>query len=122
MKFLVSNVTAGDEVTLYANGVAIGSGTVATGATTITVATNDSTTLLDGTHTFTATQTDLGVSVIDSGDNSLNESANVDSLDSPATQVQVITSLTVSTPPPRQPRSANDIPTRYKPTHPAATR
>ena len=63
LQFLVSGVTAGATVNVYANGgtTAIATGTVATGATTITLTTdgNPSGTspLADGSYTFTATQT-----------------------------------------------------------------
>ena len=60
LKFLVSGVTAGDTVNVYADGstTAIATGTVATGATTVTLTTNGTSKLADGTHIFTATQTD----------------------------------------------------------------
>ena len=96
LQFLVSGVTVGDQVTLYADGVAIGSATatsssvtVSNGVTSLLVSTNGTTTLSFGSHTFTATETLPSVTVTDSGDNSLNETANVDSLDSPGVQLQV---------------------------------
>ena len=83
MQFLVSGVTAGDTVNVYADGgtTAIGTGTVASGNTTITVTTNGTSTLTNGTHTFTATQTDT--------------SSNV-SASSPSTSVQVFANLTLT--------------------------
>ena len=59
LQFLVSGVVAGDTVNLYADGstTAIATGTVASGDTTITLTTNGTSTLSNGAHTFTATQT-----------------------------------------------------------------
>ena len=59
LTFLVSGVAAGDTVNVYADGgsTAIATGTVASAATTITVTTSGTTTLSDGAHVFTATQT-----------------------------------------------------------------
>ena len=83
LQFLVSGVTAGDTVNVFADGgtTAIGTATVASGATTVTVTTNGSSTLADGSHTFTATQTDT--------------SSNV-STASPGDTLQVFTNLTVT--------------------------
>jgi cyclophilin family peptidyl-prolyl cis-trans isomerase len=97
LSFLVSGVTVGDAVTLYADGAAIG--TADATSTSVTITTNGTSTLTAGSHTFTATETKLGVAVTDNGDNSLSESANVDSYDSPAVQVQVVTSLSVTSTP-----------------------
>jgi large repetitive protein len=80
LQFLVSGVTAGDTVRIYADSgtTAIGAGTVATGATTITVTTSGTATLSNGSHTFTAKQIDT--------------SSNV-SAASPGTTVQVFADL-----------------------------
>ena len=96
LQFLVSGVTSGDQVTVYADGAAIGS--VNAGSTTALVTTDGSTTLLDGTHAITATETALNASAnwTDSSGNSRTETANVDSLSSPALQLQVVTSLAVT--------------------------
>jgi cyclophilin family peptidyl-prolyl cis-trans isomerase len=82
MQFLVSGVTAGDTVNVYADGgtTAIGTGTVASGATTITVTTGGTSRLADGVHTFTATQT----------------ANSVASASSPADSLQIFTDLTLS--------------------------
>jgi hypothetical protein len=58
LQFSVSGTVAGATVTIYADGVAIGSA-VASGATT-SVTTNGSTDLLDGGRTITARQTEPG--------------------------------------------------------------
>jgi cyclophilin family peptidyl-prolyl cis-trans isomerase len=97
LKFLVSGVTVGDLVTVYADGVAIGSATAT--STLQTVSTNGTTSLLAGKRTFTATETDPSVAVTDSGDSSQTETANVDSVSSPAVQVQVATSLALTSAP-----------------------
>jgi autotransporter-associated beta strand protein len=99
LQFLVSGVTAGDQVTVYADGVAIGSANATSTSTVVT--TNGTTALLDGTHTITATETALNVSAswIDTSGNSRTESANVDSPSSPGIQLQVFTHLTVTTSP-----------------------
>ncbi|MGA2255731.1 MAG: peptidylprolyl isomerase, partial [Thermoguttaceae bacterium] len=99
LQFLVSGVTIGDQVTVYADGVAIGSN-VATSATQV-VSTNGTTTLFDGTHTFTATETASNQSATwtDSKRNSRTDTANVDSLSSPGVQLQVFTSLAVTSTP-----------------------
>ena len=68
LQFLVSGITVGNVLTLYADGVAIGSTTATT--TSQVVTTNGSFTLLDGMHTFTATQTLPGVTVSDPADSS----------------------------------------------------
>jgi cyclophilin family peptidyl-prolyl cis-trans isomerase len=87
LQFQVSGTTAGYTVTIYANGVPIGTGTSSGG--TITVTTDGSTKLFDGSYTITATQTDPNVTVADSGDGGTNETANVDSLMSPGIALQV---------------------------------
>jgi cyclophilin family peptidyl-prolyl cis-trans isomerase len=97
LQFKVSGLTVGDLVTIYADGIAIGSGTAT--STSQVFDTNGSTTLLSGTHTFTATQTAQSIAVTDAGDSSLSETANVDSLSSPAVQLQVYTSLAVTSTP-----------------------
>ncbi|MHB1038377.1 MAG: Ig-like domain-containing protein, partial [Pirellulales bacterium] len=58
LKFAVGNTIVGATVTLYADGVAIGSA-VGTSATT-TITTNDSVDLVDGPHAITARQTAPG--------------------------------------------------------------
>ena len=60
MQFLVAGVTAGDTVGVFADGGTspIGTGVVATGATTITITTTGADTLTDGQHTFVAEQED----------------------------------------------------------------
>ena len=58
LQFSVANTVPGATITLYANGQPIGSA-VATATTTV-VATNGTTVLADGPHTFTATQTEPG--------------------------------------------------------------
>ncbi|MHB1037580.1 MAG: Ig-like domain-containing protein, partial [Pirellulales bacterium] len=55
LQFTVGNTIAGATVTLYAEGVAIGSATAEAGTTTVT--TNGSFDLADGAHTITARQT-----------------------------------------------------------------
>ena len=60
LRFLVSGVTSGNLVTVYADGVAIGSAT-ATG-TAVTVTTDGSKKLFDGAHQITAIQTALNQS------------------------------------------------------------
>lgn len=86
LTFLVSGVTAGDTVKVYADGsstaIATSASPVPSGATTIQVTTNGTTKLSDGTHTFTATQTDTSSAV---------------SASSPASApVQVFTSLAMT--------------------------
>ena len=62
LTFEVAGVTPGDTVNVYADGgttpVATSATAVPTGQTTITVTSNGNYTLQDGSHTFTATQTD----------------------------------------------------------------
>ncbi len=99
LQFLVSGVTAGEQVTVYADGVAIGSGDATSDS--VVIATNGTTTLLGGMHTFTATETASGVAAswTDSSSNSREETANVDSLSSAGIQLQVFTSLAVTSTP-----------------------
>jgi cyclophilin family peptidyl-prolyl cis-trans isomerase len=101
LHFLVSGVTvnANDEVTLYADGVAIGSAPAT--AAQLPIATNGALKLPDGTYTFTATETAENASATwtDSQNNSRTDSANVDSYSSPGVQVQVSTSLAVTSTP-----------------------
>ncbi|MGO9111394.1 MAG: peptidylprolyl isomerase [Thermoguttaceae bacterium] len=96
LQFLVSGVTAGDQVTVYADGVAIGSAAATSTSTVVT--TNGTTTLLDGSHTFTATETalDVSASYTDTGSNSRNETANVESVSSPGVQLEVLANLAVA--------------------------
>jgi cyclophilin family peptidyl-prolyl cis-trans isomerase len=83
LQFLVSGVTAGNTVKVFADGgtTAIASATVPAGATTVTVTTDGSNPLANGSHTFTATQTDT--------------SSNV-SAASPGDTLQVFSGLTVT--------------------------
>jgi cyclophilin family peptidyl-prolyl cis-trans isomerase len=97
LQFQVSGTTSGNDVTIYANGVAIGSA-VSTGGTT-TVTTDGSTKLLDGPNVITATQTVPNVTEADSADSGTNETANVDSVLSPGISLQVATSLAVTSTP-----------------------
>jgi len=98
LQFLVSGVTSGNQVTVYADGVAIGTANAT--SSTVTVATDGTTSLLDGAHTFTATQTvPATVSYTDSGGSSRTESAGVASYSSPADQLQVFTTLSVTSTP-----------------------
>ena len=82
MQFLVSGVTAGYTVNVYADGgtTAIATGTVPTGATTATLTTTGSSSLADGSHTFTATQSGGGTA----------------SPSSPGDTVQIYTALTAT--------------------------
>ena len=60
LTFLVSGVTAGNTVKVFADGGAtpIATGTVTAGATTVTLTTSGTSDLSNGSHTFNATQTD----------------------------------------------------------------
>ena len=86
LTFLVSGVTAGDTVSVYADGsttaIATSAAAVPSGATTITVTTLGTTTLSDGLHVFTATQT----------------SGTTASASSPGTLVHVFANLAVAPP------------------------
>jgi len=86
LTFLVSGVTAGDTVSVYADGsttaIATSAQPVATGATTITVTTSGSSTLSNGFHVFNATQT----------------SGTTASASSPGVLVQVFANLALSLP------------------------
>ena len=69
LSFLVSGVTVGNTVNVYADGnttTAIATGTVLTG-TSVTVTTTANSTLADGSHTFAATQTSSGTASSSSG-------------------------------------------------------
>ncbi len=98
LHFVVSGVTvnANDVITVYADGVAVGSAPA--GSSSVTVASNGDFTLPDGIHTFTATETAEAVSATwsDSQGNNRTDTANVDSYSSPGIQVQVSTSLAVT--------------------------
>ncbi len=99
LQFQVSGVTGGNLVEVLADGNVIGQAT-ATG-TTVTVATDGSTKLTDGSHTFTAIQVapNQTVTVDESDSNSTDGSgktaepstANVPSLDSPSVSLAVDT-------------------------------
>ena len=96
LQFLVSGVTSGDEVEILADGNPIGEATAS--GTSVTVTTDGSTTLTDGSHTITAIQiaTNQTVSVTESGGSAAtNQTADVPSLNSPDVQ------LTVDTTPPQ---------------------
>ncbi len=99
LQFLVTGVTSGDQVTVYANGIAIGSVNAAGNSALVT--SDGSTTLLDGTYTITVTQTALNASAswTDSGGSSRTETANVDSLMSTGIQLDVVSKLTVTSTP-----------------------
>ncbi len=88
LQFLVSDVVAGNTVNVFADGgtTAIGTAVVAAGATTVTVTTNGASSLSNGSHTFTAKQTDTSSSV---------------SAASPGDTLQVFSGLTVTTTSPR---------------------
>jgi hypothetical protein len=57
LSFLVNNVVAGAHVELFAGDTLIGEGTVAAGATSVTITTNGTFDLSDGQHQITAVQT-----------------------------------------------------------------
>jgi cyclophilin family peptidyl-prolyl cis-trans isomerase len=57
LDFLVGNVLAGAQVQLFDGQTLIGQGTVAAGATSITITTNGTVDLTDGQHSITAVQT-----------------------------------------------------------------
>jgi cyclophilin family peptidyl-prolyl cis-trans isomerase len=98
LQFLVTGVTSGDQVTVYADGVAIG--TAQATSSTVTVSTNGTSSLLDGSHTFTATQSlSTAATYTDSGSSSRNETANVASYSSPSAQLKVFTSLALTATP-----------------------
>jgi len=81
LTFLVTGVTAGDTVKVYADGsstaIATSSSPVPTGATTITVTSNGTSKLSDGPHTFTATQTDTSTPAVTSASSSASASVQV---------------------------------------------
>ena len=83
LQFTVGGVTAGNTVNIYVDGGAtpVATGTVAATNTSITLTTDGSSTIPDGTHTFTATQTDT--------------SSNV-SAPSPGDPIQIFSGLTVT--------------------------
>ena len=64
LQFTVATTTTGATVTVYADGVAIGSAVAAGTSTTVT--TDGMTTLPDGPHSITARQTIAGVQSVDS--------------------------------------------------------
>jgi cyclophilin family peptidyl-prolyl cis-trans isomerase len=100
LQFLVSGVTAGNEVTIYSQGNAIGSAVVPTGQTSVTVTTNGAYELTQGTQTFNATQTALNVSVTDTTDNNLTETADVPSLASSPVSLTIFDGLQITSSPP----------------------
>ena len=66
LQFIVNDATSGDQVTIYSDGTAIGS--VSAGSASPLVTTDSVTTLSNGTHTITATETDsTGISGPSSG-------------------------------------------------------
>ena len=82
LAFLVSGVAAGDTVNVYVDGgiVPIATGTVAPGAASVTVTSNGTSPLADGSHQFVARQSD-----------GISEGAS-----SSAATVQVFTALSVT--------------------------
>ncbi len=95
LQFLVSGVTSGDQVTVYADGVAIGTANAT--SSTVTVTTDGTTSLFNGTHSFSARQSvSAAASYTDSGSSSRNETANVASFSSPAVQLQVLTAQVIA--------------------------
>ena len=97
LNFAVDGVTSGNLVTVYANGVAIGTATAT--SSSVVVTTNGTSELFNGSYTITATQTAENVAETDSADSSTSETANVDSFSSPASQLQVFSSLAVTSSP-----------------------
>ncbi len=96
LQFLVTGVTSGNEVEILADGNPIGEAPAY--GTSVTVTTDGSTALMDGSHTITAIQIATGqtVSVTESGGSAAtNQTADVPSLNSPSVQ------LTVDTTPPQ---------------------
>ncbi|MEN6449040.1 MAG: peptidylprolyl isomerase [Thermoguttaceae bacterium] len=90
LQFLVSGVTSGNEVEILADGNVIGSAT-ATGST-VTVTTNGSWPLSDGSHTFTAIQVapDKTATVYENGDSTaVSKTADVFSANSAAMTLTV---------------------------------
>ena len=57
LQFQVGGVVSGSLVQLFSDGTLIGSATASSTATSVTITTNGTSTLTDGTHSITATQT-----------------------------------------------------------------
>ena len=57
LQFQVGGVVSGALVQLFSDGTLIGSATASSTATSVTITTNGTATLTDGTHSITATQT-----------------------------------------------------------------
>jgi hypothetical protein len=102
LTFDVSNVVSGATVSVYVDGVVapIATGTVAAGATSITLTTDGSTTITSGTRTFTVKQTIVTSALTvyagwSSGSGGLAPAATfpipASSLDSPASTGTVLT-------------------------------
>ena len=94
MQFLVSGVTSGNVVEILADGNVIGQATPTGTDTTVTVTTDASTILTDGTHNFTAIQIakNQTVPVTENGSSTpLSKTADVPSLNSPAAQLVIDT-------------------------------
>jgi hypothetical protein len=90
LTFHVTGVTAGNVVEILCDGTVIGQATVAASSTTVDVTTDGTTTLSDGTHSFTAIQIapDQTVSVTETGGSTaLDKTADVPSFNSLAAQV-----------------------------------
>ncbi|MEN6459211.1 MAG: peptidylprolyl isomerase [Thermoguttaceae bacterium] len=92
LQFLVTGVTSGNEVRILADGNVIGSAT-ATG-TSVTVTTDGSTTLTDGTHTITAIQVALDETVTVSeyngtGYTDVSQTSDISSLTSASVELTV---------------------------------
>jgi cyclophilin family peptidyl-prolyl cis-trans isomerase len=98
LHFLVSGVTSGDVVEVLCDGEVVGQATVPTNSTSVTVATDGSTTLADGLHSFTAIQIAKSqtVSVTETGGTTpLSKTADVPSFNSTAVQLTVDTTAPV---------------------------
>ncbi len=92
LQFLVSGVASGNVVEILCDGNVIGQATAAD--TSVTVSTDGSTTLSDGTHTFTAIQIapNQTVSITEIGGTTpLDKTADVPSFNSPGVQLAVDT-------------------------------
>ena len=127
LQFLVNGTTLGDQVTVYADGVALGSPVVASTGSTL-VATGGSALLADGTHTFTAIETAVGstengvsASWTDSGGNTRSATEPVLGFSSPSTSLTIFSSLAVTNTPPRLPRRERHIRIRSRLTRHRAT-
>ena len=99
LNFLVSGVTAGNTVTIYADGNAFASAVVPAGDTSVVITTDGATGLGQGQYTFDAVQTAPNVSATDPADAdpttkvALTESSNVASVASKSQTITVFTDL-----------------------------